>query len=107
MNKLAAGEGWTYSGANPQAAPLSDLEAVFANIVKVALELAGIVLFVMLIIGGFKYLNSGGDPKAAEGAKKTITYAVVGLIFITLALLIMRFIKDFTGVDVTQFTITR
>ena len=107
MMKLAAGENWTYSGANPPAAPLSDLEAVFANVVSVALELSGIVLFIMLIIGGFGYLTSGGNPKAAEGAKKTITYAIIGLVFIVLALLVMRFIEDFTGVNVTQFTITR
>jgi len=88
-------------------APLSALETVFGNVVKSALALAGVVLFVLLIIGGLKYITSGGDPKAAEGAQKTITYAIGGLIIILLSYLILVLIKTITGVDVTQFKITQ
>jgi hypothetical protein len=88
-------------------APLSALETVFGNVVKVALGAAGIVLFILLIIGGLKYITSGGDPKAAEGAQKTITYAIGGLLLILASYLILLLIKTITGVDVTQFKITQ
>jgi len=86
-------------------AKLSDLEGVFGNVIKSALALAGVVLFILLLVGGIKYITSGGDPKAAEGAQKTITYAIGGLILILLSYLILVLIKTITGVDVTQFII--
>ena len=86
-------------------AKLSDLETVFGNVVKSAIALAGIVLFVYLLIGGFKYITSGGDPKAAESAQKTISFAIGGLILILASYLILVLIKTITGVDVTQFVI--
>lgn len=81
------------------------LEVVFANVVSVALALAGLALFAMLIIGGFKYLTSGGDPKAAEQAKNTLTYAILGLVIMVVAYLIMRFLENLTGLTLTKFVI--
>lgn len=87
-------------------AKISDLQTIFGNVVRSLLGFAGIVLFVLLIVGGFKYITSGGDPKALEGAKKTLTYAIGGLIVILLSYLILVFIKAITGVDVTEFKVT-
>ena len=87
-------------------AQIKDLETVFGNVVRAALGFAGIVLFVLLLVGGFKYITSGGDPKATEGAQKTITYAILGLILILASYLILVLIKTITGVDVTQFKVT-
>jgi hypothetical protein len=86
-------------------AKISDLGTVFSNVVRLALGLAGIVLFLLLIVGGFKYITSGGDPKAVEVAKKTLTYAIGGLIVILLSYLILVLITTITGVDVTKFNI--
>jgi len=86
-------------------AQLQDLEGVFGNVVSVVLGLAGIVLFIMLILGGFGYITSGGDPKKVESARNTLTYAIGGMIFIALAYLILKFIEVFTGVPVTEFKI--
>lgn len=81
------------------------LEAVFSNILTVAISLAGLALFVMLVMGGFKFLTSGGDPKATGQAKQTMTYAVIGIALMALAFLIFRLIEVFTGVNVTKFEI--
>jgi glucose uptake protein GlcU len=84
---------------------LSELETVFTRVVQVALGFGGIVLFIMLLIGGFKYLTAGEDPKAVEEARKTLTYAIGGLVLVAAAYLVLVFVKQFTGVDVTQFKI--
>lgn len=81
------------------------LEAVFANIVSVSVTLAGITLFIMLIIGSFRYLISGGDPKATETAQKTITYAFWGIILLISSYLILRLISNFTGISLLKFEI--
>lgn len=88
-------------------AKISDLQGVFTNFISYALGFAGIVLFVMLIIGGVKYITSGGDPKSTEGAKNTITYALLGLGLILVAFLILQLIKAITGANVTEFRVTQ
>ncbi len=86
---------------------LQNLEDVFANVIKIVLGIAGITFFILLLSSGFKFITSGGDPKALEGAKKTLTYAIGGLIIIILSYLILLLIEEITGVDVTIFKITQ
>ena len=45
-----------------------------------------------VIIGGLKYITSGGDSGNVTGAKNTILYAVIGLIIVVLAQVIVRFV---------------
>jgi len=88
------------------ASTLKDLEKVFATVVRSVLALAGVVFFIMLIAGGYKYITSGGDPKKTAEAQGTLTWAVGGLVFIALAYLILRLIAAFTGVNsILNFTI--
>jgi len=95
----------TFQKAVGDPAKLSDLNKVFENVVNVALAFAGIVLFIVLIIGGFRYITAGGDPKGIEGARKTLTYAIAGIVLVALAFLIIQFIESFTGARVTEFNI--
>jgi ABC-type transport system involved in multi-copper enzyme maturation permease subunit len=105
MQNLIAATSWSdSSGASP--APLVDLEVLFAKIIGVALGFAAIALFAMFIMGGFKYITAGSDPKAAESAKKTLTYAVGGVALLALAYLILQLIANFTGLNtLTNFVI--
>jgi len=87
-------------------AKISDLGEIFNKVVSYILGLAGIVFFVLLVVGGFKYITSGGDPKAAEAAKGTLTSAITGLVIILISYLVLALITKLTGVDVTNFKIT-
>lgn len=86
-------------------AELSGLETIFSRILNVATEFAVLAVFVMLIIGGFKFLTAGDDPKAAEAAKNTLTYAILGLAALIGIWLLLKFVEVFTGVEVTKFKI--
>jgi len=88
-----------------EVATIQGFECIIIQILNLAVRLAGIAVFIMLLIGGFKYLTSGGDPKAAESARKTITYAILGLALILISWFILRFIEEFTGVKITEFAI--
>ena len=59
----------------------------------------------MLLLGGFQHLTAGGNPEKTQKAWATITYAVVGLVLLVGIWFILRFIRQFTGVDVTEFRI--
>jgi len=100
-----AGEIFAATPINQDVAQLTELQFIFGNIVEVVLALAGIVLFIMLLMGGFKYITSGGDPKAVEAAKKTLTYAIGGLILIVLAYLFLKFIATLTGANILNFSL--
>ena len=87
----------------PDVPTIGDLETVFGNVIKVSLAFAAIVLFVMIVAGALKHITSGADPKAAQGARNTITYAIGGLVALLLSYMILLLIKTITGVDVTTF----
>lgn len=93
-------------------ATFQDFEGIFANILRIAIRLAGLAVFVMLLIGGFKFLTSGGNPEAKAKASQTITWAIIGFVVLILAWFILRFIAEFTGltgrgavIDILKFEI--
>ena len=94
------------AGGPPIEVPkLKCFEVVFANILTAAVGLAVLALLVMLIIGGIRYMTSGGDPKASTAAQQTITYAIGGIALMVIAYLIFFIIEKFTGVQITIFKI--
>jgi hypothetical protein len=70
----------------------SRLSGVIKNFVNILSIIVGIVAVIMVIIGGFKYITSGGDSGSITSAKHTIIYAIVGLIIVALAQTIVRFV---------------
>jgi len=84
---------------------IKGFEAIFENIISVVLSLGAFALFIMLLSGGMRFLTAGDNPKAAEGAKKTITTAIGGIVLLVLSYLFLVFIKQFTGMDVTSFKV--
>ncbi len=79
-------------------ATLQCLPVVFNYIVDWAIGLAGLVAVFFIVFAGIKFLTSGGDPKQVEGARKTLTYAIVGLLVVFLAFSIIKLISVITGV---------
>ncbi len=72
------------------------LESQLGNITNVLILAVGIISVIMIIIGGFRYVLSGGDSKNTTAAKDTILYAVIGLVVSLLAYSIANFvIKQF------------
>ncbi len=70
-----------------------DLGGVLVSVVNALLIFAGAVAVLFLIIGGFRYVISTGNEQQVEGAKKTILYAVLGLIVIFVAFVLVQLIE--------------
>ncbi len=83
------------SGEEP--ASFQDLEIIFSNVLTFAIPILAIVLFVMLMLGGLKFITSGGNQEKTASAKSTITWAIGGLVLAALAYLIISVIAAFTG----------
>jgi hypothetical protein len=89
----------TYTSASgAKVTTLKCIPVLFGNLIYWLLVFAGIAALIFVIFGGIKFITSGGDPKQTEGARKTLTWAVIGLILILSSFLILRFIGDITGV---------
>ncbi len=67
------------------------VEGTIKTVVQVLGFLVGAISLIMIIVGGIKYVVSGGDANAIGSAKNTILYAVVGLVVALLAEAIARF----------------
>lgn len=65
---------------------------VFRQVTNVILYIVGIIAVIMLIIGGIKYVVSGGDAKKVTDAKNTVLYAIIGLVICFLAFAIVNFV---------------
>ena len=86
-------------------ARIGDLQEVFEGLIGVIIGFAGIVFFLILLVGGFKYMTAGSDPKAMESAKKTLTVAIGGMVLLALSYLVLVIIEELTGAPVTEFSI--
>lgn len=72
------------------------------NIVNTISLVAGIVAVFMIMIGGYRFVTSGGglgdatSGKASNvsSARNTVLYALVGLIIIAVAQVLVRFVFD-------------
>lgn len=64
----------------------------FRQITNTILYIVGIVAVIMLIIGGIKYVVSGGDSKKVTDAKNTVLYAIIGLVIAVFAYAIVNFV---------------
>jgi len=88
-------------------ASIQSLQTLFTNVINIIIALAGVALFIMLVVSGFSFLFSGGDPKKLEQAKGTLTNAIIGLIVIVCAYLILRLIGAFSGyTNITKFSVS-
>lgn len=65
---------------------------VFKQITNTILYIVGVIAVIVLIIGGIRYLISGGDSKKVTDAKNTVLYAIIGLIIALLSFAIVNFV---------------
>lgn len=84
-----ASEGTCISGGQG-----ASLDPIFKTVTNVLLFLVGAVSLIMIVVGGFRYVISGGDSNQLAGAKNTVLYAIVGLVISIMAYAIVNFVLD-------------
>ncbi|HEX7483979.1 MAG TPA: hypothetical protein VF281_02395 [Candidatus Saccharimonadales bacterium] len=75
-----------------QVADLFGATGIFTTLTNVLLFIIGAISVIMIIIGGLRYVVSGGDSSKVSAAKNTILYAVVGILVALLAYAIINFV---------------
>lgn len=71
-------------------------EKFIEKIFGILLGLSGGIALLLIIYSGYKLMLAQGNPEAIQGARETLTSAIVGLLFIIFSVVILRVI----GVDI-------
>lgn len=72
--------------------PTASANDIMANVLYLVYTVAGITAVITVIIAGYMYTISGGNPAEVEKSKNAILYAVIGLIIIAGAFVITQFV---------------
>ena len=84
----------------PPTIKITDIGKLISAGVGTILIIAALLAFLYLILGGIKWITSGGDKAGMEEARNKITHAIVGLIIVGAAWAIMSLVQNFLGVQI-------
>jgi len=62
------------------------------QLTDVLIFIIGAVAVIMVIVGGLRYVTSGGDQSALASAKNTILYSLIGAVVAIMAYALVQFI---------------
>jgi len=72
----------------------TNVNGIIKTVINVFSFVVGVVAVIMIIVGGFRYITSGGDSGNVSSAKNTIIYAIIGLVVVALAQFIVQFVLN-------------
>ena len=68
------------------------VNTLIQQVINVLSAIVGVIAVIMIIIGGFRYITSGGAAEKVTSAKNTILYGLIGLVIVALAQIIVKFV---------------
>ena len=94
-SNLSISSGANCARGNEQPANLFGGEnSIFKRVTDILLFLVGAISVIMLILGGIRYVVSGGDQAQVTAAKNTILYAIIGIVVAFLAYAAVNFVTE-------------
>lgn len=72
--------------------PLLGPSGIITKVIQILALVTGVISVLVIMIGGFRYIISTGDPAKVNSAKDTILYALIGLAIAVLAQGIVAFV---------------
>ena len=84
-------EGFRFGEAKPA--------EVVMGFIPILMSLVGIILFLMLVAGGFSMLTAVGNPDKVKKGQALIANALIGFVIIFVAYWIMQILQIVFGVD--------
>ena len=72
---------------------------IITSLLNYLFPIAGLLLLLFIIYGGFKFMTSAGNPKAIQSAKSLLLTAFLGFTMIFLSYWIIRLIASILGLE--------
>ena len=83
-----------------------DVIDIVRAIIQFILVVAFVLAFIMLLIGGIRWITAGGDEKAVGSARNMITAALIGLVIVLVAFALIKLVETFFGVSIISGGVT-
>jgi uncharacterized membrane protein len=80
-----------FSDCSDQTNGQHDIGQLVGSIIGILSWIVGIAAVIVIILSALKYITSGGDSNKTGEAKKTLIYAIIGLLVAVLAQFIIYF----------------
>jgi len=84
---------------------VTQIEKLITSGFAIAVIIGAVVMFAMLILGGYAWMTAGGDKAKVEEARTRITNGLIGLAVVAAAWAIMTVVSNFFGVSFTSLNI--
>ena len=97
MNFEALATGPTFQITKPDSV-ITNIPGLIGWAIQILFLVAGLVAFVYLLLGGIKWITSGGDKGQVEAARSQIIQALIGLIIVFAAWGIIVLVENMTGI---------
>ncbi len=92
-------------GNGEKVATLKGFGCLTQNIMSAVWPLLGLAFAVMVIAAGIQFIVAGGEKEGLAKARKTLTYALMGLFLAALSWLILAFFNYLFGFNLTTLKI--
>lgn len=81
---------------NLKGTQVTSADGALTSIINTVYFMAGIVAVVGIVIGGWLYVTSNGDPGKVSRAKQAVFYSVIGLVIVMVAFAITQLLINAT-----------
>ncbi|HET9174241.1 MAG TPA: pilin [Candidatus Saccharimonadales bacterium] len=99
-SNLCTGAGTAANGPNDGGCSNNttfSLSSIASSAVNILSWVVGVVAVIMIVVGGFRYITSGGSSDKIGSAKNTLIYAIIGLVIVVLAQFIVHYVVTSTS----------
>ena len=79
---------------------LSTPKGIISALLPYLFTFGGLILFVMIIWGGFEMLSGASDPKSQEAGKNRITAAVIGFLLLFASYWLAQIVQSVFGLSI-------
>lgn len=76
---------------------LSELFSSFDNLLTYLVPIGILLAVAMVVVGGLMWIASAGNPDKVKQAQGTLTWSIIGLVFVLIAGLLIKLVVDYIG----------
>lgn len=86
-------------------AGVGQFQSIISTVISLFFIIGILLFFAYFLIGAIKWITSGGDKQAVEGARGTIAHAIIGLVILFTLFAAVKIIEAVFGVCILSFSL--
>jgi cbb3-type cytochrome oxidase subunit 3 len=86
---------------------VSFTEGMIRALIQLGLVAGGVIFIFMFLVGGIKWITSGGDKGQMESARKTLGNAIIGIVVVFCLYAVVNIVGCFFGINLLEIKVGR